>query len=1020
MYLVLTVEATDKELKNFIRKQQKLFLLLLLAFLLLVFFVFNLYRSRDIRISGRIEGTQKGERVDVRVMFFDTDSGANIVKDVEYDDVQTTSDGRFDLVYKTNLVSLPGDAYMQVCIRNAQSDSYGIVPICVESSEVALPSRVQGLATEDIVVVSCTREQISGGLSGVLERAFGFAPKAYEFYEYCMDVYTREEHSARLNSISSLNLSDQASVLGDPFVTIDSVVRSAVAYQTLKVEDNKLTISDGNSVDLPLQAFVDRDTDEQTLSIAGSTVSISGGNSISLPVAEAPAPITVSLGAGLSGSASVASGGSLSLNSTGVLDISGSGPITSSGGQNPVIDLTLCANGQVLQVSGGVWACNTTAGTYTFSVTDGVTPQGISNGDQITFAAGAGLQSNVAATDVVTYSVSPGGVGSTEIANGSIANVDLANNSLTITAGSGLNGGGSVSLGGSVALSNAGVLSVGVTGPITTSGGQNPSISLAACAGGEVLKYNSGVSAWQCAVDVDTDTNTDTQDLSLSTNTLSLVDGGSVDLSGYLDNTDSQDLTLTANTLALSGDGTTVDLSSYLDNTDVLGDLSCSTNEIASWNGTAWICSTDNVNDADFSTTNEIQDLSLSSNILALSGDGTTVDLSSYLDNTDVLADLSCSDGQVASWNNGGSAWECTSASVDTDDQTLSIDGSNNLVIVDGNSVSLAAYLDNTDSQDLTLTANTLALSGDGTTVDLSGFLDNTDAQAISVATNILSISGNVGTVDLSPYLDNTDTQDLSLSTNTLSLVDGGSVDLSGYLDNTDVVADLSCTSGQVSEWSGSAWVCGTDDGLTSEVDGIIGNEILNVAVNGGLVRTGAGTGGDPYTVGLRTDCTTDDYLAWSGTSWDCTPKFPIAQYRDGAGGTSLNDATATALPWNTEDFEETGITHDTVTNNTRVQLDAVGTYRISYTVSGDKDTANSRATVGCNIRMNGSTVLSEGASYSYNRNSANDSASNVSTTLIATSAASDYFEIICVQTGDTPVVLSLANESWVTVERIR
>ena len=70
-----------------------------------------------------------------------------------------------------------------------------------------------------------------------------------------------------------------------------------------------------------------------------------------------------------------------------------------------------------------------------------------------------------------------------------------------------------------------------------------------------------GVGTW--GEDIDTDT----QDLSLSDNTLSLTDGGSVDLSGYLDNTDTQDLSLSENTLSLT-DGGSVDLSGYLDNTD--------------------------------------------------------------------------------------------------------------------------------------------------------------------------------------------------------------------------------------------------------------------------------------------------------------------------------------------------------------------------------------------------------------------------------------------------------------------
>ncbi len=88
------------------------------------------------------------------------------------------------------------------------------------------------------------------------------------------------------------------------------------------------------------------------------------------------------------------------------------------------------------------------------------------------------------------------------------------------------------------------------------------------------------------------------QTLSLTTNTLNLSNGGSVDLSGYLDNTDNQDLDLSGHTLSLTNDASTVDLSTYLDNTDN-------------------------------------QDLDLSGNTLSLTNDASTVDLSGYLDNTD-------------------------------------------------------------------------------------------------------------------------------------------------------------------------------------------------------------------------------------------------------------------------------------------------------------------------------------------------------------------------------------------------
>jgi hypothetical protein len=83
----------------------------------------------------------------------------------------------------------------------------------------------------------------------------------------------------------------------------------------------------------------------------------------------------------------------------------------------------------------------------------------------------------------------------------------------------------------------------------------------------------------------------DDQLLSLAGDTLSIEDGNSVDLSGYLDNTDDQLLSLAANTLSIE-DGNSVDLSGYLDNTDVLGGLSCIGGQVAEFDGASWVCTT--------------------------------------------------------------------------------------------------------------------------------------------------------------------------------------------------------------------------------------------------------------------------------------------------------------------------------------------------------------------------------------------------------------------------------------------
>jgi hypothetical protein len=357
--------------------------------------------------------------------------------------------------------------------------------------------------------------------------------------------------------------------------------------------------------------------------------------------------------------------------------------------------------------------------------------------------------------------------------------------------------------------------------------------------------------------------------------------------------------------------------------------------------------------------------------ILSITG-GNSISLSSLLDNTDVLASLSCSAGQVAQWS--GLVWQCASAAVDTDQQTLLVTGAGlarQLQITNGNTVNIPDA--NTDAQTLSLATNMLSISG-GNTVNLATYLDNTDAQnlAFNTGTQILSIGGG-NTVNLSSLLDNTDAQSISRSGNTLSISGNAStVDLSTYLDNTDILASLSCATSQIARWNGTIWICsndidtnttytnGTGIGLTgtvfsntgvlsttsgtglsnsgtaqnptlnltntgvttgtynnvtvdaqgratagsniayltTETDGVIGNEILDVTTNSGLVRSGTGTTLDPYKVGLITSCTANQLLKYVVSVWTCANDTDTdTTYTQGTGITIVgNVISANAL----------------------------------------------------------------------------------------------------------------------------
>ncbi len=74
-------------MKKYIREHKILFWLLTGVLLVVVLVVFNMYRPRDIRISGQIESIQEKQAIDLRLMFFDTEDGAIVLRTVEYDEV---------------------------------------------------------------------------------------------------------------------------------------------------------------------------------------------------------------------------------------------------------------------------------------------------------------------------------------------------------------------------------------------------------------------------------------------------------------------------------------------------------------------------------------------------------------------------------------------------------------------------------------------------------------------------------------------------------------------------------------------------------------------------------------------------------------------------------------------------------------------------------------------------------------------------------------------------------------------
>ncbi|WP_242661210.1 collagen-like triple helix repeat-containing protein [Flavobacterium johnsoniae] len=88
---------------------------------------------------------------------------------------------------------------------------------------------------------------------------------------------------------------------------------------------------------------------------------------------------------------------------------------------------------------------------------------------------------------------------------------------------------------------------------------------------------------------------------------------------------------------------------------------------------------------------------------------------------------------------------------------------------------------------------------------------------------------------------------------------------------NTNVLS-LNSNNELVSTINGVAST-GTVSLTATEVDGVIGNEVTNATINGGLIRAGTGTLANPYTLGFTPGISNGDMMIWDGTTSAWAPK---------------------------------------------------------------------------------------------------------------------------------------------------
>ena len=255
---------------------------------------------------------------------------------------------------------------------------------------------------------------------------------------------------------------------------------------------------------------------------------------------------------------------------------------------------------------------------------------------------------------------------------------------------------------------------------------------------GTNLSISDGNSVDLAAISGDNDaTNELNQNMNLTGTTLTVTDAGgdlSVDLatvSGDNDATNelNQNLSLTGTTLTVTdaGGDLSVDLGTVSGDNDATNEL----NQSVNLNGTVL-----EVTDAGGVLTADLAGLDTDDQTLAFAGDqlsisgGNSVDLSSLANN-------------------------------DTNEiQDIGISGNTLQITLSSSTVDLSTYLDNTDAQTLAFSGNTLSISG-GNSVDLSVLFGDNDATnelntglAFSAGTLTLTDAGGDLTADLSPLSD--------------------------------------------------------------------------------------------------------------------------------------------------------------------------------------------------------------------------------------------------------------------------
>jgi len=299
---------------------------------------------------------------------------------------------------------------------------------------------------------------------------------------------------------------------------------------------------------------------------------------------------------------------------------------------------------------------------------------------------------------------------------------------------------------------------------------------------------------------------------------------------------------------------TTSDMAGWSLDADTLGALLCLQDEVAQWDGFAWVCT---------STSGLLAETDPLFGASAAAGISSS-DVAAWSLDADTLGALLCVQDEIARWD--GFAWVCTSTSgllAETDPLF---------------GASAAAGISSSDVADWSLDDDTLGglLCGSNEVPMWDGF-----------AWTCTSTNGLI--VETDPAFGASPAATIS------------NADIVSWNTPSDTLAGLSCSNGQVAQWSTSLgqWLCATVTGSGTETDPVwtafqgSGGTISGSVTATAFVGNGSGLTGltDNDTLG-GLSCSNGQVAQWNGSNWVCanvasaTEADPVWGGFQSAGGT--------------------------------------------------------------------------------------------------------------------------------------